>query len=126
MTELYENVFHRVATMRRRAPIRWIEEAEARQMRLHDAELKPTAAPTVAGPEFLLVTKATLTVLVARMTGRVARTDREQSSADGKDASADGCDYDARSWPGVRCGSVPYALAAVFPAFLKTRVGNPL
>lgn len=125
MTELYENIFYRVATMRRRAPIRWIEEAEARQMRLHDAELKPAAAPTLAGPEFLLVTKATLTVLVARMTGRVARTNREQPSADGKDASADGCDCEARSWPGVRCGGVPYAVAAIYPSFLRARAGSP-
>ena len=112
--------------MRRRAPIRWIEEAEARQMRLHDAELKPAAAPTVAGPEFLLVTKATLTVLVARMTGRIARTNREQPSADDKDASADGCDYDTRPWPTIRCGGVPYPLPAVYPAFLRARAGSPL
>ena len=125
MTELYENVFHRVATMRRRAPIRWIEEAEARQMRLHDAELKPAAAPTVAGPEFLLVTKATLTVLVARMTGRVARTNREQPSAAGKDAPADGCDCEVRSWPLVGCGGVPYPLATIHPAFLRARAGSP-
>jgi hypothetical protein len=110
--------------MRRTAPMRWIEEAEARQMRLHDAETKPAAAPTVAGPEFLLVTKATLTVLVARMTGRVARSDGEQPSADGNDASADGCDYDARSWP-VIGGGVPYPLAMTNPAFLRVRAGNP-
>jgi hypothetical protein len=94
-------------------------------MWLHDAEAKPAAAPTVAGPEFLLATKATLTVLVARMTGRFARANREQPSADGKDASADGCDYDARSWPAAACGGIPYALAAICPAFLRVRAGNP-
>ena len=103
--------------------MRWIEEAEARQMRLYDAESKPTAAPTVAGPEFLLVTKATLTVLVARMTGRAARTDREQPSADGNDPSADGCDYDARPWPVVG-GGLPYPLAATNPTLLRVRAGN--
>jgi hypothetical protein len=111
--------------MRRRAPMRWIEEAEARKMWLHDAESKPAAAPTVAGPEFLLATKATLTVLVARMTGRVARTNREQPSADGNDASADGCDYDARSWPVVCRDTVLYPLAAIYPASFRVRAGNP-
>ena len=94
-------------------------------MWLHDAEAKPAAAPTVAGPEFLLITKATLTVLVARMTGRITRTNREQSSDERKDASADGCDCETRSWPLVDRGGIPYALAAICPAFLRVRAGNP-
>ena len=111
--------------MWRRAPIRWIEEAEARKMWLHNAESKPVAVPTVAGPEFRLITKATLTVLVARMTGRVTRTNREQPSADGNDTPADGCDCEARSWPVVGRDGIPYPLAAIYPAFLRVRAGNP-
>jgi hypothetical protein len=94
-------------------------------MWLHNAESKPAGAPTVAGPEFRLITKATLTVLVARMTGRVARTDREQPSADGNDASADGCDCKARSWPVVGREGIPYPLAAIYPASFRVRAGNP-
>jgi hypothetical protein len=93
-------------------------------MWLHNAEAKPAGAPTVAGPEFRLITKAALTVLVARMTGRVTRTDREQPSADGNDAPADGCDCEARSWSVGRDG-IPYPLAAIYPAFLRVRAGNP-
>lgn len=83
--------------MRRKAPMRWIEEAEARRVWLYDAESKPADAETLAGPEFLLATKTTLTVLVARMAGRVARAARGRSAAGEKDKSAGGCD-EAASW----------------------------
>lgn len=79
--------------MRRTAPMRWLEEAEARQMRLLDAEARPVAAENSAVPEFVLVRRASLTVLVARMAGRVARAARGRPSADGvEDAPAEGCD----------------------------------
>ena len=45
--------------MRRTAPLRWIEEAEARQVRLYDAEAKPAAAESLSGPGFPLTTKLT-------------------------------------------------------------------
>jgi Ser/Thr protein kinase RdoA (MazF antagonist) len=78
--------------MRRTAPLRWIEEAEARQVRLYDAEAKPAAAESLSGPGFPLTTKLTLTVLVGRMTGRLARAARGRPSAGAEDASAEGCD----------------------------------
>src|SRR5436305_618596 len=53
--------------MRRTAQMRWIEEAEARRVWLYDAESKPTAAESLAGPEILLTRKSTVTVLVARI-----------------------------------------------------------
>ena len=78
--------------MRRTAQMRWIEEAEARRVWLYDAESKPTAAESLAGPEILLTRKSTVTVLVARMTGRLARAARGRPSAGAKDAPAEGCD----------------------------------
>src|SRR5437764_5191559 len=78
--------------MRRTAPLRWIEEAEARQVRLYDAEAKPAAAESLSGPGFPLTTKITFTVLVGRMTGRLARAARGRPSAGAEDASAEGCD----------------------------------
>ena len=78
--------------MRRTAPMRWIEQAEARRVWLHDAESKPAATESLAGPEILLTRKSTVTVLVARMTGRLARAARGQPSAGADDASAEGCD----------------------------------
>ena len=78
--------------MRRTAPMRWIEQAEARRVWLHDAESKPAAAESLAGPEILLTRKSTVTVLVARMTGRLARAARGRVSAGAEDAPAEGCD----------------------------------
>lgn len=100
--------------MRRRTPMRWIEEAEARQMRLYDAESKPAAAPMAARPEFLLATKATLTVLVARMTGRVARATREEPPAGEKDTPADGCEGES-IWIEIARGA-PYRIAGASSA----------
>ena len=78
--------------MRRTAQMRWTEEAEARRVWLYDAESKPVAAESLAGPEVLLTRKPTVTVLVARMTGRLARAARGRGSAGAKDAPAEGCD----------------------------------
>ena len=78
--------------MRRTAQMRWIEEAEARRVWLYDAESKPAAAESLAGPEILLTRKSTVTVLVARMTGRLARAARGRPSAGAKDTPAEGCD----------------------------------
>jgi hypothetical protein len=78
--------------MRRTAQMRWIEEAEARRVWLYDAESKPTAAESLAGPEILLTRKSTVTVLVARMTGRLARAARGRPSAGAKETPAEGCD----------------------------------
>ena len=101
--------------MRRRTLMRWIEEAEARKMRLYDAEFKPAVTATAAAPEFLLATRATLTVLVARMTGRVERADRDEPPA-GDDTSADGSVYEVRKWPVVGCGGTVYPIAAGYAA----------
>src|SRR3954464_8570030 len=78
--------------MRRTAPLRWIEEAEARQVRLYDAEAKPAAAESLSGPGFPLTTKLTLTVLASRVTGRLARAARGRPRPSAEDASAEGCD----------------------------------
>lgn len=97
--------------MRRTAPMRWLEAAEARRVFLVDAETKPPPAENGGGQEFPLVTKATLTVLVARMTGRLARAARAQPAAGANDEPADGCDDTAPSWIAIGCGGAPYRIA---------------
>jgi hypothetical protein len=105
-------ILFRVATMRRKTPIRWIEEAEARRMLLlYDAESKPAPTEADSGPELLLVTKATLTVLVSKMTGRIARTARARPSAGEEDSPADGCEGESSSWIAIGCGGAPYRIA---------------
>jgi hypothetical protein len=105
--------------MRRNAPIRWIEEAEARRMWLYDAEAKPAAAQTSARPEFLLVRRTTLTVLVSRMTERIARAARGQPSVGDKEDPAERCDHDTRSWIAVGCGGMPYRTAVTASALAE-------
>jgi hypothetical protein len=111
--------------MRRTAQMRWIEEAEARRVWLYDAESKPPAAESLAGPEVLLTRKPTVTVLVARMTGRMtgrlARAARGRGSAGAKDAPAEGCDAVS-----VRVGTVyrgPYLVAGTSSAGTAAAAG---
>lgn len=80
-------------------------------MLLYDAESKPAPTEADNGPELLLVTKATLTVLVSRMTGRIARAARARPSAGEEDSPADGCDGNASSWIAIGCGGAPYRVA---------------
>ena len=97
--------------MRRTAPMRWLEAAEARRVFLIDAETKPAPVENGSGQEFPLVTKTTLTILVARMTGRLARPARAQPAAGAEKEPADGCDDTAPSWIAIGCGGAPYRIA---------------
>src|SRR5437763_14092683 len=100
--------------MRRTTPMRWIEEAEARRVWLYDTESKPAAAENVAAPEFRVVPKTALTVLVARMTGRVARAARGRASAGEEDAPAEGCD-ETWIWSELAAGA-PYLMSGASSA----------
>jgi hypothetical protein len=96
--------------------MRWIEEAEARRMWLHDAESRPAYAESLAEAEPMAISKATLTVLVSKITGRIARAARIRPSAGEKDAPAEGCDCTRASWIAIGRGGAPSRIAGGSPA----------
>ena len=85
-------------------------------MWLYDAESKPACCEPDSGPELLLVTKSTLTVLVSKMTGRIARAAGLRPAARDDDSPADGCEGESSSWIAIGCGGAPYRIASVSSA----------
>ncbi len=77
--------------MRRTAPMRWNEEAEARKVRLLAGESMSASAAN-GGATKLPMGKTSLTLLLARMTGRVARLTRARPSRGRSDQPTEGPD----------------------------------
>jgi|HubBroStandDraft_4_1064222.scaffolds.fasta_scaffold260015_1 hypothetical protein len=86
--------------MRRTAPMRWNEEAEARKVRLLAAESMPTATRS-GGATQSAASRTGVTLMLAKMTGGVARLTRPRPSRRRSDPPADGPDCASRWRAGV-------------------------
>jgi hypothetical protein len=90
--------------MRRTAPMRWNEEAEARKIRLLAAETMPASAANGGAAE-LPIGKTSVTVLLARMTGRVVRLTRARPSRSRGEPPTEGPDCGSR-WRAVAAAAI--------------------